>query len=288
MFKRCEDSGLFTIDPRSHVAVENFRRMFKFVGRLMGIAIYGRHVIDMPLCSFVWKRFLGQSPVLEDLKDADPIYAQSLQWVLDNDITGVVDETFSVQRDEFGDLIVVDLVPHGRNIPVTNENKGSYVSSIVDYVTGGAIQDQLRAMLLGFHEIVPKDTLANFKVSDLRELLNGRRKVDVEDLKNCVRYTGGLRPFSKVVVYFWRVLASFTDETRMDLLRFVTGTNKIPLDGFDPTLTITGTDAGDDSLPTAHTCFNQLVLPRYKSADRLKDKLLKAIKHGVSEGFHLT
>lgn len=37
-------------------------------------------------------------------------------------------------------------------------------------------------------------------------------------------------------------------------------------------------------LPTAHTCFNQLDLPAYKSQEVLREKLLMAIREG-SEGF---
>jgi hypothetical protein len=39
-----------------------------------------------------------------------------------------------------------------------------------------------------------------------------------------------------------------------------------------------------ESLPTAHTCFNQLDLPDYGSEDMLRDKLLLAIREG-SVGF---
>ena len=41
---------------------------------------------------------------------------------------------------------------------------------------------------------------------------------------------------------------------------------------------------GKNSLPTAHTCFNQLDLPAYDTEDELKEKLLLAIREG-SEGF---
>lgn len=37
-------------------------------------------------------------------------------------------------------------------------------------------------------------------------------------------------------------------------------------------------------LPTAHTCFNQLDLPAYKSAEEMREKLLVALQHS-SEGF---
>lgn len=37
------------------------------------------------------------------------------------------------------------------------------------------------------------------------------------------------------------------------------GTEKIPLDGLEPPFTLTASNAPADSLPKAHTCFNQLV-----------------------------
>jgi ubiquitin-protein ligase E3 A len=36
-------------------------------------------------------------------------------------------------------------------------------------------------------------------------------------------------------------------------------------------------------LPTAHTCFNVLLLPDYESKSKLRDRLLKAITY--SKGF---
>ena len=38
-------------------------------------------------------------------------------------------------------------------------------------------------------------------------------------------------------------------------------------------------------LPSAHTCFNHVLLPDYSSKDKMKEKLLKAIVN--SEGFGL-
>jgi len=45
--------------------------------------------------------------------------------------------------------------------------------------------------------------------------------------------------------------------------------------------------AGPDSdkLPTAHTCFNALLLPDYSSKDKLRAKLLTAIRN--AQGFGL-
>ena len=41
---------------------------------------------------------------------------------------------------------------------------------------------------------------------------------------------------------------------------------------------------GEDRLPAAHTCFNQLDLPQYDSYERLRAQLLTAMNEGA-EGF---
>ena len=69
-------------------------------------------------------------------------------------------------------------------------------------------------------------------------------------------------------------------------LSFVTGCDRAPIDGLG-SLTITVTNGGSDlnQLPTAHTCFNNLILPDYKDKQKMKKSLLTAINY--SEGFGL-
>lgn len=45
----------------------------------------------------------------------------------DNDITDVLDLTFSTDDDRFGEVVTVDLKPGGRDIEVTEENKKEYI-----------------------------------------------------------------------------------------------------------------------------------------------------------------
>ena len=85
----------------------------------------------------------------------------------------------------------------------------------------------------------------------------------------------------------------------------------MPLDGFDPPFLLTRAGGGNvrhpdyvepeeggagggtghyidpDTLPTSHTCFNQLVLPDCYASDAvLREKLLFACAH--AGGFHLS
>ena len=46
----------------------------------------------------------------------DPEYYKNLIWMLENDITDVLDLTFSEESDYFGKKELIDLKPGGNNI----------------------------------------------------------------------------------------------------------------------------------------------------------------------------
>lgn len=45
----------------------------------------------------------------------------------DNDITGVLDHTFCVEHNAYGEIIQHELKPNGKSIPVTQDTKKEYV-----------------------------------------------------------------------------------------------------------------------------------------------------------------
>lgn len=45
----------------------------------------------------------------------------------ENDITGVLDHTFCVEHNAYGEIIQHELKPNGKSIPVTEETKKEYV-----------------------------------------------------------------------------------------------------------------------------------------------------------------
>ena len=45
----------------------------------------------------------------------------------ENDITDILDLTFSTEDNRFGETVTIDLKPKGQEIEVTNENKAEYV-----------------------------------------------------------------------------------------------------------------------------------------------------------------
>ncbi|KAJ3302361.1 Peptide transporter ptr1, partial [Gonapodya sp. JEL0774] len=98
---------------------------FKFVGRVIGKAIFDGRLLDCYFTRSFYKHMLGVPVDYKDVEAIDPEYYKSLEWILKNEVA-VLDLTFSLEVEEFGKKSIVDLKPNGRNIPVTDENKQEY------------------------------------------------------------------------------------------------------------------------------------------------------------------
>ncbi|KGY15381.1 hypothetical protein PABG_11686 [Paracoccidioides brasiliensis Pb03] len=260
---------------------------FKFIGRIIGKALYEGRVLDCHFSRAVYKRILGKSVSIKDMETLDLDYYKSLLWMLENDITDILTENFSVESDDFGEKQIIDLVDNGRNIPVTQENKEEYVQRVVEYRLVGSVKDQLDNFLKGFHDIIPADLIAIFNEQELELLISGLPEIDVDDWKNNSEYHN-YSASSPQIQWFWRAVRSFDKEERAKLLQFVTGTSKVPLNGFKELEGMNGfskfnihRDYGHkDRLPSSHTCFNQLDLPEYDNYETLRQRLYTAMTAG--------
>lgn len=243
---------------------EEHLSFFKFIGRIIGKALYENRVLDCHFSRAVYKRILGKSVTVKDMETLDLDYAKSMEWILENDITDIIAETFSVVVDDFGAEEVIDLIPNGRNIPVTEENKHEYVRLVIGYRLTGSVQEQLENFLKGFHDIVPAELISIFDEGELELLISGMPDIDVDDWKNNTEYHN-YNAASPQIQWLWRAIRSFDKEERAKLLQFVTGTGKVPLNGFKELEGMNGItrfsvhkDYGNkDRLPSSHTCFNR-------------------------------
>ncbi|KAJ1675494.1 E3 ubiquitin-protein ligase tom1, partial [Spiromyces aspiralis] len=265
---------------------------FKFVGRVIGKAICDERLFDAYFTRSFYKHILGRKVDYRDIEAIDPDYYKSLQWMLENDITDVVEETFSVEVDDFGQMRIIDLIPNGRKIPVTEENKHEYVRLVTEQRLTASIRDQINSFMTGFYELVPKELIQIFNEQELELLISGMPDIDVDDWRNNTEYHGGYNMSSAQIQWFWRAVRSFDQEERAKLLQFVTGTSKVPIGGFSKLRGSSGVQkfqihrdfSSTNRLPTAHTCFNQLDLPMYESYETLRSQLLLAISE-CSTGF---
>jgi E3 ubiquitin-protein ligase HUWE1 len=165
------------------------------------------------------------------------------------------------------------------------------VDKVAEHRLTTAIRPQIESFMEGFNELVSRELISIFNDKELELLISGLPEIDLEDLKANTEYTG-YTAASPVVQWFWDVVRSFSKEDMARLLQFITGTSKVPLEGFRALQGISGPQrfqihkayGAPERLPSAHTCFNQLDLPNYATKDQLQDRLLLAI-HEASEGF---
>uniref|UniRef100_A0A4W2G9E8 E3 ubiquitin-protein ligase SMURF2 n=1 Tax=Bos indicus x Bos taurus TaxID=30522 RepID=A0A4W2G9E8_BOBOX len=279
-----DDIYTLQINPDSAVNPEHLS-YFHFVGRIMGMAVFHGHYIDGGFTLPFYKQLLGKSITLDDMELVDPDLHNSLVWILENDTTGVLDHTFCVEHNAYGEIIQHELKPNGKSIPVTEENKKEYVRLYVNWRFLRGIEAQFLALQKGFNEVIPQHLLKTFDEKELELIICGLGKIDVNDwkvntrLKHCT-------PDSNVVKWFWKAVEFFDEERRARLLQFVTGSSRVPLQGFKalqgaagPRLfTIHQIDACTNNLPKAHTCFNRIDIPPYESYEKLYEKLLTAIE----------
>lgn len=287
------DRVTYMINSSSHCNT-NHLTYFKFVGRVIAKAIYDNKLLDCYFTRSFYKHILGKPVKYTDMESEDYSFYQGLVFLLENDVSELGYElTFSVEVREFGVTEARELKPNGANIPVTEENKHEYVRLVCQEKMTGSIRKQLSAFLEGFYDIIPKRLISIFNEQELELLISGLPTIDIDDLKNSTEYHKYL-PNSLQIQWFWRALRSFDQADRAKLLQFVTGTSKVPLQGFASLEGMNGVqkfqihrdERSTDRLPSAHTCFNQLDLPVYETYDKLRYMLLKAIQE-CSEGFGL-
>ncbi|KAK3096247.1 hypothetical protein FSP39_024931 [Pinctada imbricata] len=230
---------------------------------------------------------VGVMPVtLEDLKTVQPDVASGLQNLLeyDGDVEDDFGLTFQVSQTDFGILKTVDLKPKGADIPVNNENRKEYVQLYVDWVMNKSIYQQFQAFYHGFHSVCASNALIMLRPQEVEMLVCGSPTIDMNELRKVTSYDG-YNSQDPTIKCFWEVLGNLPMEFQKKFLLFSTGSDRIPIGGMaEMTFKITRV-GGTELLPMAHTCFNQLVLPAYRSKKILKQKLLSAIQN--SEGFGL-
>ncbi|KIK67399.1 hypothetical protein GYMLUDRAFT_37513 [Collybiopsis luxurians FD-317 M1] len=263
---------------------------FKFVGRVIGKAIYDGRLLDAYFARSLYRQLLGKPVDYKDVEWVDPEYYNSLCWILENDPTPL-ELTFSVEADEFGINRIVPLKEGGDAIPVTEENKREFVQLSAQYRLYSSIKDQIEHLSAGFYEIIPKDLITIFNEQELELLISGTPDIDVDEWRAATEYNG-YTSSDPNIVWWWRALKSFNRDERAKVLSFATGTSRVPLSGFMDLQGVQGVQkfsihrayGESDRLPQAHTCFNQIDLPQYSSYEMLRQQLLLAINEGA-EGF---
>jgi len=233
----------------------------------------------------VYKKLLGIPVGLEDMKDFAPAMYNSFQRLLaeKGDVSSW-DLSFEVEMEHYDTNQVVELKTGGANITVTNENSEEYVRLYTNLLLNDSIITQYGAFERGFKMICDTEALHTFRGEELELLICGSPELDFVALEKNTQYADGFDESHPVIRFFWNTVHSLAEGQKKKLLFFATGSDRSPIGGLSR-MPLVITPNGDDParLPTAHTCFNHLLLPKYQTQEQLKTALLLAIQN--SEGF---
>ncbi|XP_068954206.1 E3 ubiquitin-protein ligase NEDD4 isoform X1 [Petaurus breviceps papuanus] len=283
------DNYTLQINPNSGLCNEDHLSYFKFIGRVAGMAVYHGKLLDGFFIRPFYKMMLHKPITLHDMESVDSEYYNSLKWILEND-PAELDLRFTVDEELFGQTHQHELKNGGSEIVVTNKNKKEYIHLVIQWRFVDRIQKQMSAFKEGFFELIPQDLIKIFDENELELLMCGLGDVDVNDWREHTKYKNGYSINHQVIQWFWKAVLMMDSEKRIRLLQFVTGTSRVPMNGFAELYGSNGPQfftveqwGTPEKLPRAHTCFNRLDLPPYESFEDLWDKLQIAIEN--TQGF---
>jgi hypothetical protein len=275
---------------------------------LFGLAVYNQTSLYAPFPPFLFKKLAAAAsiyspkltsepsvwrsswrPSLEDLAELDPDRASFLRNLLhqQEDFESFCWEYPLIKYDV---IEVTPIVPGGSDKLVTKENREEYVQTAVQFAIDTSIEKQFGAFARGFYLLCGGPALSLFRGEELELLLRGSDDFDVDTLRAAATYDGwdDLMTEEEVsekfpmVSYFWDFFTSSSLAHKQRLLRFVTGTDRLPPAGVaNLVICVSRLKVDCVHLPQARTCFNQLQLPDFtvKRAE-FEALFLQALEHG--------
>ncbi|XP_021187331.1 probable E3 ubiquitin-protein ligase HERC3 isoform X2 [Helicoverpa armigera] len=284
MFKQSEETNMiwFSNNPFEDDV------MYYLIGAIYGLAIYNSIIIYVPFPLVLYKKLLEEAVMLDDLSDLYPTLANSLKSLLDypdEDVEEVFSLCFAVNTEVFGQIQVHPLKENGENLPVTHENKQEYVELYVDFLLNKSVENQFKAFNQGFQKVCGGRIIKLFRSHEMMSVVMGNEEYDWEVFESNCEYKNGYTASDPQVRWFWETFHELPLEDKKKFLLFLTGSDRVPIQGMRDIKIRIQAVADDRYFPVAHTCFNLLDLPRYKTKERLKYHLVQAIQQ--TQGFSL-
>ena len=262
---------------------------FELIGIILGLALFNNVILDIKFPLVIYKKLLDVKPELIDMKECDPELYNNLYYLKttkDQNLKELLYTNFTVTNDKFGEKVVIPLKENGENIFIDNTNKDEYVDLFLDWYFNKSIEEFFKYFKTGFFRVCDKQIAPILRPEELELIICGTQILDFFELQKATKYEDGYKKNSITIKYFWEVLFEFSEDEKKKFLFFVTGCDRAPINGLGSLIiTISRWGPDSDKLPTAHTCFNHLLIPDYQNKEKLKKNLSIAISN--SEGFGL-
>eukprot|EP00349_Pseudokeronopsis_sp_Brazil_P000551 CAMPEP_0202965384 /NCGR_PEP_ID=MMETSP1396-20130829/9374_1 /ASSEMBLY_ACC=CAM_ASM_000872 /TAXON_ID= /ORGANISM="Pseudokeronopsis sp., Strain Brazil" /LENGTH=138 /DNA_ID=CAMNT_0049688075 /DNA_START=1597 /DNA_END=2013 /DNA_ORIENTATION=- len=128
----------------------------------------------MPFPKACYKKLLGQTVTIEDLKEWQPSIYQSLEFIMNYNEEAPLEEVlgtnFTVDVEHFGETKTVELKMGGSDILVTKENRDEYINLYVDYIFNEQCKGQFLSFRRGFYRVCEEEVITTMFKSEELEL----------------------------------------------------------------------------------------------------------------------
>lgn len=286
--KIAEDTSLF-VEKNNTIWLKPGanQQKLKLVGIIIGIALYNNVILNIPFSPLLFKKFFNDSSVLEDLELIEPEIYNSLKCM--NEYTTEqfkeLEMTFEASYEINGELYTYPLVKNGARQMLTKSNYAKFKMCMADFYVNKLVSNEFNEVLDGFYGVIIGSSIEGFNFMELEKIVMGSNKVNFEEIKRCCIYHG-YSENSAVVKAFWAFVEEMSEEEQINLLKFVTGNDRLPIGGAEAlNFTIMKNGCDTERLPSAQTCFNTILLPEYSTREKLYTKLKSALE--MTAGFYL-
>jgi E3 ubiquitin-protein ligase HECW2 len=172
--------------------VDNAHTWFQFCGRIIGLCLIHQFLLDVFCTRSFYKGLLKRPFALNDLESLDEEFHSSMQWILENDVTDVLDDlTFTVEEEVFGQMTTRDLKDDGANIFLSEENKKEYVDLMVQWRLDRGVSEQRQSLVKGFNEAIEPQYVLMFDAREIELVISGIAEIDLRDWHTNTEYRSG-------------------------------------------------------------------------------------------------
>ena len=268
IFEYSDDSNRF-LKPCAKASI----KALSAVGRLIGISI--RHGITVGAkltpCSLALLRLPSKSFDLENcVKAEDPLFYSGVKKI---------ELAFAWDDQEAAEMFFQSL-PDSHDL--TQTSYPEYIHERLYEKGIGSIRKQMAQISRAIQSVVPQAALELFTDREFETLINGVDELTGDTLWNGIHFKVTDRE-TQIKQWLEEIIREENDDFRFAFNRFVTGAAQPPVNLDDPWIFATVNFLATlDNLPTAQTCFRNILIPNYATKDTFREKLVMAVFHGVS------
>ena len=262
---------------------KNKLKIFEFIGKIFVLALLNDLTINSCFNIYIYKIILDEPVELEELFFIDSEIYHSIQKLKNlQDFSNLELYFAENEKNEVGDVNVLNLILDGANVPVNKENMEYYFQKKIEYIMNKD-RDYINHIKKSLFSYIPERLIKIFSANELELMLNGTPFIDVTDWIENTEYEG-YSPSDEIIINFWDIVKELPQEKLSRLLQFSTGSTRVPVGGFKSLQSNRGNIApfsiykmeyekGKRNYIKARTCFNRINLPNFPD----KEKLLEGI-----------